>query len=261
MSKALYSNSFERLQHIMDDLREKCPWDKKQTIETLRPLSIEEIYELADAIDNNDWQGIKEEMGDLLLHMFFYERIAREQNQFTMQDVIEAICNKLVHRHPHIYSNVVAEDEEQVSKNWEKLKLQEGKKSLLAGVPRGLPAMVKALRIQNKAKQVGFEWENADQVYAKVNEELQELQDELNEEVIEQEKVESEFGDILFSLVNYARFLDIDPEKALEKTNKKFISRFQKMEETVWAENQDMKNLSLQELDEIWNKVKQIYSC
>lgn len=259
MSKALYSNSFERLQHIMDDLREKCPWDKKQTIETLRPLSIEEIYELADAIDKNDWQGIKEEMGDLLLHMFFYERIAREQNQFRMQDVIEAICNKLVHRHPHIYSNVVAEDEEQVSKNWEKLKLQEGKKSLLAGVPRGLPAMVKALRIQNKAKQVGFEWENADQVYAKVNEELQELQDELNEEVIEQEKVESEFGDILFSLVNYARFLNVDPEKALEKTNKKFISRFQKMEETVWAENQDMKNLSLQELDEIWNKVKQIY--
>jgi MazG family protein len=259
MSKALYSNSFERLQQIMNDLREKCPWDKKQTIETLRPLSIEEIYELADAIDKNDWQGIKEEMGDILLHLFFYERIAREQNQFTMPDVIEAICNKLVHRHPHIYSNVVAEDEEQVSKNWEKLKLQEGKKSLLAGVPIGLPAMVKALRIQNKARQVGFEWENADQVLDKVNEELQELQDELNAEKIEQDKVESEFGDILFSLVNYARFLDVDPEKALEKTNKKFISRFQKMEETVWADNQEMNSLSLQELDTIWNKVKQIY--
>jgi XTP/dITP diphosphohydrolase len=253
-----YSTSFNRLQNILNELREKCPWDKKQTIQTLRPLSIEEVYELADAIDANDWDGVKEELGDILLHIFFYERIAREQNQFTMADVVANVCNKLVHRHPHIYSNVIADDEEQVSKNWEQLKLKEGKKSILAGVPKGLPAMVKALRIQNKAKQVGFEWDTAAQVYDKVIEELEELQVELFATDIDQEKVESEFGDVLFSMVNYARFLNIDPEKALEKTNKKFMNRFAKMEEKVWADNNDMNTMSLEQLDALWNQVKKV---
>jgi XTP/dITP diphosphohydrolase len=256
MTTSTYTTSFQRLHNILNELREKCPWDKKQTIQSLRPLSIEEVYELADAIDANDWQGVKEELGDILLHIFFYERIAREQNQFTMADVVANVCNKLVHRHPHIYSNVVADDEEQVSKNWEQLKLKEGKKSILAGVPKGLPAMVKALRIQNKAKQVGFEWDNASQVLAKVNEELAELQTELDAPMIDIEKVESEFGDVLFSMVNYARFLNIDPEKALEKTNKKFMNRFIKMEEKVWADHKDMNAMNLEELDEIWNQVK-----
>jgi MazG family protein len=253
-----YSTSFQRLQNILNELREKCPWDKKQTIQTLRPLSIEEVYELADAIDANDWQGVKEELGDIMLHLFFYERIAREQGQFTMADVLENVCNKLVHRHPHIYGNVIADDEEQVSKNWEQLKLKEGKKSVLAGVPKGLPAMVKALRIQNKAKQVGFEWDTAKQVLAKVHEELAELKTELDAPIIDTDKAESEFGDVLFSLVNYARFLNIDPEKALEKTNKKFMQRFTKMEEKVWAEHKDMNSMSLEELDAIWNLVKKV---
>jgi MazG family protein len=251
-----YHNSIQRLQHILDELREKCPWDKKQTIHTLRPLSIEEMYELADAIDAQNWQDIKEELGDLMLHILFYVKIAQEQHQFALADVLETVCNKLVHRHPHIYSNVVAETEEQVSKNWEKLKLQEGKKSILAGVPKGLPAMVKALRIQSKAKQVGFEWDTANQVYQKIEEELQELQHELNAQEVNPDLVESEFGDVLFSMVNYARFLNIDPEKALEKTNKKFMNRFVKMEKIVWDNNKDMHQLSLTELDEIWNTVK-----
>jgi MazG family protein len=257
MNNNNYSQSFERLGSILNQLREQCPWDKKQTIQTLRPLSIEEVYELAGAIDANDWQGVKEELGDLLLHIFFYERIAREQNQFSMQDVIEAICNKLVHRHPHIYSNVKADSEEQVTQNWEKLKLQEGKKSLLAGVPIALPAIMKALRMQNKSAQVGFEWDNATQVYDKVEEELQELQFELKQEKIDQEKVEDEFGDVLFSLVNYARFINVDPEKALEKTNQKFMTRFNEVEKRVWANNKNMADLSLEELDAIWNQVKQ----
>jgi MazG family protein len=230
----------------------------KQTIATLRPLSIEEVYELTDAIDNNDWTGIKEELGDVMLHLFFYTKIAEEQQQFTMQEVLETICNKLVHRHPHIYENVVAQTEEQVKQNWEKLKMQEGKKSLLAGVPKSLPAMIKALRIQEKVKQVGFEWETTSQVKAKVDEELLELQAELDAPILDREKMEQEFGDVLFSLVNYARFLKIDPEQALEKTNKKFMRRFEKMEAEVWGQNEDMSNMTLTELDAIWNKVKQI---
>ncbi len=257
MSTNNYSQSFERLGAILNQLREQCPWDKKQTIQTLRPLSIEEVYELAGAIDANDWQGVKEELGDLLLHIFFYERLAREENKFTMQDVLESISNKLVHRHPHIYSNVQAETEEQVTKNWEKLKLQEGKKSLLAGVPAALPAMMKALRMQIKSAQVGFEWDNTEQVYEKVEEELAELKYELAQPTIDQQKVEDEFGDVLFSLVNYARFIQVDPEKALERTNQKFMSRFKQVEKTVWANNQNMADLSLQELDAIWNQVKQ----
>jgi MazG family protein len=253
-----YANSFLRLKNIMDVLREQCPWDKKQTIQSLRILTLEEVYELADAIDNNNWQELKEELGDVLLHLFFYTKIAEEQKQFTMQDVLQTICNKLVHRHPHIYENVEANDEETVKKNWENLKLQEGKKSLLAGVPKGLPAIVKAFRIQEKVKQVGFEWENTMQVKAKLDEELQELQEELEAQEIDQEKVEQEFGDVLFSMINYARFLKIDPEKALEKTNQKFMNRFKKMEENVWQENKEMNNMSLEELDEIWNKVKKI---
>jgi MazG family protein len=252
-----YNKSIQRLIAIMDDLRDGCPWDKKQTVQSLRPLSIEEVYELADAIDKNDWQGIKEELGDILLHLIFYIKIATEQQQFILGDVIESICNKLVHRHPHIYSNIHVKDAEEVSKNWEKLKMQEGKKSLLQGVPNALPALVKALRVQEKAKQVGFEWENVRQVRDKLEEEIAELDAELNAKEINKQKVEEEFGDVLFSMVNYARFLDIDPEKALELTNKKFISRFKKMEATVWADNKDMQDLSLQQLDDIWNKVKQ----
>jgi MazG family protein len=258
MENTSYANSFLRLKNIMDVLREQCPWDRKQTIQSLRILTLEEVYELADAIDNNNWQELKEELGDVLLHLFFYTKIAEEQKQFTMQDVLQTICNKLVHRHPHIYENVEAADEETVKKNWGNLKLQEGKKSLLAGVPKGLPAIVKAYRIQEKVKQVGFEWENTMQVKAKLEEELQELQHELNASEIDQEKVEQEFGDVLFSMINYARFLKIDPEKALEKTNQKFMNRFKKMEENVWLDNKEMNKMSLTELDEIWNKVKKI---
>ncbi len=251
-----YNTSLQRLINIMDDLREQCPWDKKQTIATLRPLSIEEVYELADAIDKEDWKGIAEELGDLLLHIIFYIKIGKEENKFTLENVIEGICNKLVHRHPHIYDKVIAETEEQVKQNWEKLKMQEGKKSLLEGVPKALPAMVKALRIQEKAKQVGFEWDHVQQVKLKIDEEMQELQDELNAPIPNQEKIANEFGDVLFSLVNYARFLNIDPEQALELTNKKFIGRFKKMENKVWAENKNMSDYNLEELDAIWNVVK-----
>lgn len=242
----------------MNDLREKCPWDRKQTIHTLRQLTIEEVYELADAIDKDDYKSIKEELGDLLLHIFFYAKIGKEQNAFTIGDVIENVCNKLVHRHPHIYSDVNVEDEEQVKKNWENLKLQEGKKGLLAGVPAALPAIVKAMRIQEKSKQVGFEWDNTDQVRAKLDEEMGELDAELNATTVDHEKLTEEFGDVLFSMVNYARFLDIDPEKALEITNKKFMARFHKMEAIVWEQNKNMNELSLEQLDAIWNEVKKI---
>ncbi len=252
----MYSTTFNRLIAIMDDLRENCPWDKKQTIQSLRPLTIEEVYELADAIDNNNWDGLKEELGDVLLHIVFYIKIATEEKKFGLGDVIENICNKLVHRHPHIYSNVQVADAAEVSKNWENLKLKEGKKSILQGVPNALPAMIKALRIQEKSKQVGFEWDTTEQVYAKVEEELGELQAELIATMPNAAKIEAEVGDVLFSLVNYARFIGVDPEKALEATNKKFISRFKKMEQQIWATNKEMQNLSLQELDAIWNQVK-----
>lgn len=238
----------------MDDLREKCPWDRKQTVDTLRPMTIEETYELADAITNKDWQNIKEELGDLLLHILFYAKIGTEQNQFTLNDVIEGICNKLVVRHPHIYGDVKVADEEEVKKNWEKIKMKEGKKSVLEGVPASLPAMVKAARIQEKAKQVGFEWENKEDVWKKVEEEVAELNEAIREGDID--NIEAEFGDIIFSLVNYARFLHIDAEGVLERTNKKFIYRFTKMEQEAKNEGRELTEMTLAEMDAIWNRVK-----
>lgn len=248
------ADAFMRLVGIMDDLREKCPWDKKQTVQTLRPLTIEEMYELADAITDNDWKGIKEEIGDLLLHMVFYARIGAEQQQFTLEEAIHGICEKLIHRHPHIYGDVQVKDEEEVKQNWEKLKLKEGKKSVLSGVPVSLPAVVKATRLQEKARQVGFEWDNRDQVWDKVNEETQELHEAVAAN--EPHRVEEEFGDLLFSLINYARFLQIDAENALEKTNKKFISRFTKMEQLALQQGKPLADMTLAEMDAIWNTIK-----
>lgn len=238
----------------MDDLREKCPWDKKQTIQTLRQMTIEETYELADAITEESWNGIKEELGDILLHVLFYARIAKEQNQFTLNDVLETICNKLIVRHPHIYGDVKVNDDEDVKKNWEKIKLKEGKTSVLSGVPVSLPAVVKATRIQEKARQVGFEWKHKEDVWLKVEEEMQELQQAVNNN--NPAEVEEELGDVLFSLVNYARFLNTDAENALEKTNKKFINRFTKMEAAAKAEGKNLYDMSLEEMDAIWNIVK-----
>jgi XTP/dITP diphosphohydrolase len=245
---------FERLLQIMDELREQCPWDKKQTIETLRPLTIEEMYELADAIIEKDWKGISEELGDLLLHLVFYARIGKEQNQFTIDDVINQICEKLISRHPHIYGDVKVTDEEEVKLNWEKLKLKEGKTSVLAGVPNSLPAIVKAWRMQQKAKQVGFEWDNKADVWSKVEEEIRELQEA--EQLGDQAAIEEEFGDLMFTLINYARFLHVDPETALERTNKKFRSRFMQVEAVALANNTSIEKLTLQEMDAIWNSIK-----
>jgi XTP/dITP diphosphohydrolase len=248
------ADAFMRLVNIMNDLREKCPWDKKQTIQTLRPLTIEEMYELADAITDNDWKGIKEELGDLMLHLVFYAKIGTEQQQFTLEDAINGICDKLIHRHPHIYGDVQVKDEEEVKQNWEKLKLKEGKKSVLSGVPVSLPAVVKATRLQEKARQVGFEWDNREQVWDKVKEEA----DELHEAVAanEPDKIEAEFGDLLFSLINYARFLQIDAENALERTNKKFISRFTRMEQLALQQGKPLADMTLAEMDAIWNAIK-----
>jgi MazG family protein len=250
--------AFMRLVGIMDDLREKCPWDKKQTVQSLRPLTIEELYELADAITDNDWKGIKEEIGDLLLHIVFYAKIGAEQQQFTLEEAIHGICDKLVHRHPHIYGpaegGMQVKDEEDVKKNWEKLKLKEGKKSVLSGVPVSLPAVVKATRLQEKAKQVGFEWDNRDQVWDKVEEETKELHEAV--EANEQHRIEEEFGDLLFSLINYARFLQIDAENALEKTNKKFIDRFTRMEQEAMRQGKSLTDMTLNEMDAIWNTIK-----
>jgi len=254
MSQENLSKAFLDLVEIMDTLREKCPWDKKQTIQSLRSNTIEELYELVDAIIEEDWQGIKEELGDILLHVLFYAKIGTEQGQFTLQDSIEGISKKLIHRHPHIYGDVKADDEETVKKNWEQLKLQEGKKSLLEGVPNSLPAMVKAFRIQQKVKQVGFEWENIQQVWDKVEEEIEELKVEIDAK--NQDKMEAEFGDVLFSLINYARFLNIDPETALERTNKKFKHRFELMETYAKDNGLDLASLSLVEKDAIWNRIK-----
>jgi MazG family protein len=254
MSQENLSKAFLDLVEIMDTLREKCPWDKKQTIQSLRSNTIEELYELVDAIIEEDWKGIKEELGDILLHVLFYAKIGTEQGQFTLQDSIEGISKKLIHRHPHIYGDVKAEDEETVKKNWEQLKLQEGKKSLLEGVPNSLPAMVKAFRIQQKVKQVGFEWEHIDQVWDKVEEEMNELKVEV--EAKNQDKMEAEFGDVLFSLINYARFLNIDPETALERTNKKFKFRFELMESHAKENGLDLASLSLAEKDALWNQIK-----
>jgi MazG family protein len=251
---SLENTAFERLVKIMDDLREKCPWDKKQTIQTLRQLTIEETYELADAITDNDWKGIKEELGDLMLHLVFYAKIGAEQKQFTLDDVINGVCEKLIHRHPHIYSDTHVNDEEDVKKNWEKLKLKEGKTSVLSGVPKALPSMVKAMRLQEKAKQVGFEWDTKEQVWEKVEEEKAELFEAIQSGDID--KMEDELGDVFFSLVNFARFLQVDAENALERTNKKFISRFTRMEAAANEEGKYLHDMSLEEMDSIWNKIK-----
>ena len=249
-----YTENFERLVGIMDELREKCPWDKKQTIQTLRSMTIEETYELADAITEENWQEIKEELGDILLHIIFYARIAREQNMFTLNDVLETICNKLIVRHPHIYGNVKVNDDEDVKKNWEKIKLSEGKSSVLSGVPVSLPAIVKAARIQEKAKQVGFEWKRKEDVWLKVEEEADELKHAVENNA--GKEVEEEFGDLLFSLVNYARFLNVDAENALEQTNKKFIRRFTRMEGIAKEQGTNLHDMTLEEMDAIWNIVK-----
>ena len=244
--------AFGRLLTIMDDLREKCPWDRKQTLESLRNLTIEETYELADAILDNDLPGVKEEIGDLMLHMVFYAKIGEEKGAFDVADALHAICEKLIARHPHIYGDVQVADEAEVKRNWEQLKLKEGKKSLLAGVPRSLPAMVKAYRMQEKTKQVGFEWETTEQVWAKVEEEIGELQENIQTQA-PQEMIEEEFGDVLFSLVNYARFIGVDPETALERVNRKFKSRFEYIEANAGRPLQDM---SLTEMDGLWKEAK-----
>ena len=248
------TTDFLRLIKIMDELREKCPWDKKQTIQTLRQLTIEETYELTDAITDGDWKGIREELGDLLLHIVFYAKIGAEQNQFTLDDVINGICEKLIFRHPHIYGDVVVADEEDVKRNWEKLKLKEGKKSVLSGVPKSLPATVKAMRLQEKAKQVGFEWENKEQVWDKVEEEKAELFAAIASG--NQNDMEDELGDVFFSLINFARFLQIDAENALERTNKKFIARFNKMEAAASQTGKALDDMSLEEMDTLWNIAK-----
>lgn len=246
--------AFERLLNVMDDLREKCPWDKKQTNETLRKLTIEETYELSDAIIKKDAKAIKEELGDLFLHLVFYSKIGTEQQQFTVADVLNSVCEKLIYRHPHIYGDVQVKDEEEVKRNWEQLKLKEGKKSVLEGVPNGLPALNKAQRIQDKVKAVGFDWDDKSQVMQKVMEELQELQEAVASD--KQQDIELEFGDVLFALINYSRFIGVDTESALEKTNQKFIRRFQWMEQHVTENKLDMHQMNLEQLDEIWNKAK-----
>lgn len=238
----------------MDELRERCPWDKKQTIHSLRPQTIEEVYELTDTINREDWQGLKEELGDLLLHIVFYSKIGAEKGAFTFDDVIEKVCNKLVSRHPHIYSSTVVNNEEEVRQNWEQIKLKEGKKSILSGVPETMPAVIKALRLQEKTKQVGFEWDNTEQVKAKVDEEIGELYEAVASG--DAAHMEEEFGDVLFALVNYARFIKVDPEDALERTNKKFIRRFQQMEERAEQRGQQLHDMNLEEMDALWNEVK-----
>lgn len=245
---------FMRLVTIMDELREKCPWDKKQTIQSLRHMTIEETYELADAITENDLKAIKEELGDLLLHIVFYAKIGTEKQAFTLEEVIQGICEKLIVRHPHIYANVKVKNEDEVKQNWEKIKLAEGKKGVLDGVPKSLPALVKAIRLQEKSKQVGFEWDNSRQVWDKVQEELKELEEAAEQG--QQDKMEDEMGDVLFSLVNFARFLQVDAENALERTNKKFISRFKKMEEAAATRNRFLHDMTLEEMDGLWNSIK-----
>lgn len=247
------------LQIVLDELREKCPWDKKQTIHSLRQQTIEECHELADAITSNDWQGIKEELGDILLHTLFYTKIANEESKFNFSDVIEGVVNKLIRRHPHIYGDVVVEDQDDVKRNWENIKLKEGKTSVLSGVPRSLPSMVQAMRIQDKVKQVGFDWEHKEQVWDKVIEELNELKEAV---AIHEtsgsagDQIEEELGDLFFSIINYARFLKMDPDQALARTNKKFMNRFVAMENVVKSRGKQLIDLSLSEMDAIWNEVK-----
>lgn len=246
----------DRLLTIMDELRTQCPWDKKQTMQTLRHLTIEETYELGDAILDNDLEEIKKELGDVLLHIVFYAKIGSETKHFDIADVANDICDKLINRHPHIYGDVVVENEEEVKQNWEKIKLKEGKKSVLEGVPKGLPALVKANRIQDKVAGVGFDWEKPEQVWEKVQEELEEFQDEVRQG--NADAMESEFGDVLFSMVNYARFLNINPENALERTNKKFIKRFQYLENKAKEQGKALKDMTLSEMDVFWEEAKTI---
>jgi XTP/dITP diphosphohydrolase len=251
--------AFDRLLTIMNELRENCPWDKKQTIESLRHLTIEETYELSDAILEGDMLEIKKEIGDLMLHLVFYSRIASEVKAFDIADVMHSLCDKLVERHPHIYGDVIANDEQTVKANWEKIKLKQGNKSVLEGVPKSLPALVKAIRIQDKARGVGFDWEKKEQVWEKVEEEMQEFKKEFNaesNEAVDKEKAMAEFGDLLFSLVNYARFIDIDPEEALERTNKKFIKRFQYLEKESAKDGKKWGEMTLAEMDAYWEKAK-----
>lgn len=238
----------------MDDLREKCPWDRKQTIQSLRQLSIEELYELADAISAEDWKGIKEELGDLFLHLVFYAKIGAEQGRFTLDEVLAGINQKLIDRHPHIYGDVQVENEDDVKRNWEQLKLKEGKKSVLSGVPKALPATVKAMRLQEKAKQVGFEWDNREQVWDKVTEEMGELKEAVAGG--DADRIEEEFGDLVFSMINYARFLQVDAEHALERTNKKFIDRFTRMEAMASEQGKALADMNLAEMDALWNIIK-----
>lgn len=253
--------AFDRLLTIMDELREQCPWDKKQTMDTLRHLTIEETYELSDAILEKDLPEIKKELGDIMLHLVFYSKIASETGDFDVADVLHGICDKLVSRHPHIYGDVKVENEEDVKRNWEQLKLKEGNKSVLGGVPQSLPALVKSMRIQEKARGVGFDWEEKSQVWAKVEEEMDEFKEMFdieNDIAIDKEKAEGEFGDLLFSLVNYARFIDINPETALERTNKKFIKRFQYLEEKAKETNKNLKDMTLAEMDIFWEEAKKL---
>ncbi len=253
--------AFDRLLTIMDELREQCPWDKKQTMDTLRHLTIEETYELSDAILEKDLPEIKKELGDIMLHLVFYSKIASETGDFDVADVLHGICDKLVSRHPHIYGDVKVENEDDVKRNWEQLKLKEGNKSVLSGVPGSLPALVKSMRIQEKARGVGFDWEEKSQVWAKVEEEMgefKEMFDVETDQAIDKEKAEGEFGDLLFSLVNYARFIDINPETALERTNKKFIKRFQYLEEKAKEANKNLKDMTLAEMDIFWEEAKKL---
>jgi len=251
------TKAFERLLTIMDELREQCPWDKKQTMDSLRYLTIEELYELSDAILEKDMPEIKKELGDILLHIVFYSRIASETNDFDIADVINDICEKLIHRHPHIYGDVKVADEKEVKKNWEKLKLKEGRKSVLEGVPKSLPAIVKAFRIQEKVRGIGFDWDNKSQVWKKVLEEIEELKVEV--EKGDTDRIESEFGDVLFALTNYARFVDVNPEDALERTNKRFIKRFQIMEKMIIKDGLSLADMKLSEMDVFWEKAKEKY--
>ena len=250
--------AFNRLLDIMDELREKCPWDKKQTLESLRHLTIEETYELADAILDNDLQEIKKELGDVLLHIVFYAKIGSEKKAFDIGDVANSISDKLISRHPHIYGDVKVKNEEDVKRNWEQLKLKEGKKSVLEGVPKSLPAVVKASRIQEKVAGVGFDWEKPEQVWEKVQEELEELNEEIKKG--NKENTEKEFGDVLFSMINYARFIDVNPENALEKTNKKFINRFQFLEKITKKEGKNISEMTFAEMDVYWEKSKEFFN-
>ncbi|WP_295651976.1 nucleoside triphosphate pyrophosphohydrolase [uncultured Mucilaginibacter sp.] len=255
------ATAFDRLVAIMNDLRANCPWDKKQTLESLRHLTIEETYELSDAILEGDMQEIKKELGDIMLHLVFYAKIGSESGDFNITDVLNGICEKLIHRHPHIYSDTEVSNEEDVKRNWEQLKLKEGNKSVLEGVPASLPALVKASRIQEKARGVGFDWEEKSQVWEKVEEEMREFRDEFNavdDKAIDIEKAEGEFGDLLFSLINYARFIDINPENALEKTNRKFIKRFQYLESKAKEHGKQLRDMTLAEMDLFWNEAKKV---